>query len=508
MTNKIIIFDTTLRDGEQASGFHLLKEEKLVIAKQLAKLGVDVIEAGFAASSHGDFESINEIARVVGTKDGPVICALARAIESDIDLAGKALEPAYNKRIHTFIATSDIHIEGKFRKSREWVIETAVNAIKKALTYTNDVEFSCEDFGRSDLEYTVEVVCAAIKAGAKTINLPDTVGWLTPSECYEKVRYVIDNVRGRGLDAVFSVHNHNDFGMATATTIEAIRAGVRQVEVTINGIGERAGNTSLEEIVAILKTKKLGECNVKTEFIGETSQLVSKLTGVYPQPNKAIVGKNAFAHEAGIHQDGVIKEKSTYEIMDPVDFGVESVLTFGPRSGRNALKGKYKRLGIIIEGDEFESVAKRFKEIADLKKEIDDCDLIMAVNGDYNEPEYYKFVSYRTIPLKDGFGCIVKLIINDEKKREYSEGGGQIDCAIKAIRKAISGENIILKEFNSRSLGVGSDSYANTKIIVAKNSWEAKGFSTDTDVVRSAILAFINGANRIRYIEDYFNPSR
>ncbi len=505
MTPKIIIFDTTLRDGEQASGFHLLKEEKLVIAKQLAKLGVDVIEAGFAASSPGDFESINEIARVVGTKDGPVICALARAVESDIDSAGKTLEPAYKKRIHTFIATSDIHIEGKFKKSREWVIETAVNAIKKALTYTNDVEFSCEDFGRSDLEYTIEVVCAAIKAGAKTINLPDTVGWLTPSECYEKVRYVIENVRSKGLDAVFSVHNHNDFGMATATTIEAIRAGARQAEVTINGIGERAGNTSLEEIAAILKTKKLGECNIRTEFIGETSKIVSKLTGVYPQPNKAIVGKNAFAHEAGIHQDGVIKEKSTYETMDPADFGVESVLTFGPRSGRNALKEKYKKLGIDFNQDEFENVAKKFKEIADLKKEIDDCDLIMAVNKDYDEPEYYQFVSYSTIPIKDGFIGVVEIIINKEKKREYSEGDGQIDCLIKAVRKAISGEDIILKEFNSKSIGTGSNSYANTRITVEKNSWEAKGISIETDVVRSAILAFINGANRIKYIEDYFN---
>jgi len=299
---RAIIFDTTLRDGEQSSGFHMLPEEKLQIAKQLSKLGVDIIEAGFAISSPGDFESINQIAKEVGTPDGPIICSLARAVEEDVEAAAKAIEPAHKKRIHTFIATSQIHIEGKFKKTKEWVIEQAVKAIKKAKTYVDDVQFSCEDFGRTDKDYTVEVVTEAINAGATTINLPDTVGWLTPSECYEKVKYVIEKIREKGLDAIFSVHNHNDFGMGTATSIEAFKAGARQIECTINGIGERAGNTSMEEIVAILKERNIGKTNINTQLIGESSKLLSKITKIYPQPNKAIVGKNAFAHEAGIHQ--------------------------------------------------------------------------------------------------------------------------------------------------------------------------------------------------------------
>lgn len=503
MDEKIIIFDTTLRDGDQASGFHLLKEEKIELAKQLAKLGVDVIEAGFAASSEGDFQAVNEIARIVGTPNGPIICSLSRAIDNDIELAAKAIEPAAKKRIHTFIATSDIHIKDKFKKDREWVIERAINSVKKAKSYVDDVEFSCEDFGRSDADYTVEVILEAIKAGATTINLPDTVGWLTPIETYEKVRYVIDKVRAKGLYAVFSVHNHNDFGMATATSIEAIRAGARQVEVTVNGIGERAGNTSLEEIAAILKTKKIGETGIKTEFIGETSKMLSRLTGIYPQPNKAVVGKNAFSHEAGIHQDGIIKGRETYETMDPKDFGVESILTFGPRSGRNALREKYKRLGIIIDEEKFEEISKRFKKIADCKKEIDDADLLLAMKGDKDITKHYKLISYNSVHLNGNFGCIVELEINGTRERVYEEGDGQIDSAIKGVRKAIRDEELELIDFNSRSIGRGSDSIGETRVVVLKNRFEVKGYSSDKDVVRSAIEAFIDAANRMRYIGDY-----
>ncbi len=506
--DKIIIFDTTLRDGDQASGFHLLKEEKIELAKQLAKLGVDVIEAGFAASSQGDYEAVNEIAKTVGTPDGPIICSLSRAVDSDIEKAAMAIQPAHKKRIHTFIATSDIHIKDKFKKDREWVIERTINAVKLARSFVEDVEFSCEDFGRTDADYTIEVVSEAIKAGAGTINLPDTVGWLTPSETYEKVKYVIEGVRKRGLDAIFSVHNHNDFGMATATTIEAVRAGARQVEVTVNGIGERAGNTSLEEIVAILKTRKLGECGIKTEFIGETSKMLSRLTGIYPQPNKAIVGKNAFSHEAGIHQDGIIKERETYETMDPKDFGVESILTFGPRSGKNALREKYKQLGIIFSEEEFEKVVYRFKRLADNKKEVDDADLILAAKEETEIPKYHKLVGYNPIHVNGNFGSVVELEINGRRERAYEEGDGQIDSAIKGVRKAIGKQELELTDFNSKSLGKGSDAIGKTRVVVLKNGWEVKGYSADSDVVRSAIEAFVDATNRIRYIEGYFEKKQ
>lgn len=502
MADKIIIFDTTLRDGDQASGFHLLKDEKLEIAKALAKLGVDVIEAGFAASSSGDFEAINEIAKQVGTKDGPIICSLSRAVDSDIDIAAKAIEPACKKRIHTFIATSQIHIDEKFKKTREWVIEKTISAVKRAKSYVDDVEFSCEDFGRTDPDYTVDVVCAAIAAGATTINLPDTVGWLTPDECYKKVKYVIDKVREKGFNAIFSVHNHNDFGMATATTIESIRAGARQVEVTINGIGERAGNTSLEEIAAILKTRKIGETNIKTELIGLTSNLVSRFTGVYPQPNKAIVGKNAFSHEAGIHQDGIIKGRETYETMDPKDFGVESILTFGPRSGRNALRRKYEKLGLNFSDEEFNVIASRFKLLADNKKEIDDADLILSLKDEKTIPEHVKLIFYNPIHKESLFECELDLFIDGKNIKIYEQGNGQIDAAIKCITNAINDCNIILKDFKVQSLGTGSGSIGVSQVVVIKNSWEVKGNSKNSDVVTASINAYIDAINRIKYIEE------
>ncbi|VVB77962.1 2-isopropylmalate synthase [uncultured archaeon] len=502
---RITIFDTTLRDGDQASGFHLFREEKIEIAKQLSKLGVDVIEAGFPASSQGDYDSVSEISKIIGTPEGPVICALSRAIDSDIEKAATAISSAYKKRIHTFIATSDIHIEDKFKKSRDWVIEQAISAVKKAREYVEDVEFSCEDFGRSDSDYTVDVVSAAILSGASTINLPDTVGWLTPSESYEKVKYVIETVRKRGLDAIFSVHNHNDFGMATATTIEAIRAGARQVEATINGIGERAGNTSLEEIVAIIKTRKLGECNVRTEHIGETSRLLSRITDIYPQPNKAIVGKNAFSHEAGIHQDGMIKGRETYETMNPSEFGVESVLTFGPRSGRNALREKYKQLKISINDNEFDEIVERFKGLADRKKEVDDSDLILAIKNEKQIPVYYKLVSYNPVHVNGNFVSIVELESLGKRERIYEEGDGQIDSAIRGVRKLTRKEELQLTDFNSRSIGRGSDAIGETRINVTKNGWEVKGYSQNSDVVRSAIESFVDAVNRMKYIEDYFN---
>ena len=501
--NRIIIFDTTLRDGEQASGFHMFPDEKIQIAKQLAKLGVDVIEAGFAASSSGDFQAIYDIAKEVGTKDGPIICSLARAVEGDIDAAARALEPAVKKRIHTFIATSDIHITEKLKKTREWVLEQTISAVKKARSYVEDVEFSCEDFGRSDLDYVVEVVSGAIRAGAGTINLPDTVGYLTPGEEYQKIKYVIDKIRERNLDAIFSVHNHNDLGLASANSIAAINAGARQIECTINGIGERAGNTALEEIVAILNTRGIGKSNVKNELIGETSRLVSEITGVYPQPNKAVVGENAFSHEAGIHLHGVQNNALTYEIMKPEDYGMKSKRTLGPRSGRNALIKRYGELGIKLNEQEIEDAYNNFINIADKKKLIDDADVISAIKNE-KISDFYSLVSYYPVMEKDAMGMTIKIKVGSEIKTEYAEGNGQVDAAINAIKKIIS-VNYGLVDFKSESEGNGSDAIGFTKIIVSKNGWKVMGRDESTDIVRSAINAYIDGCNRIRYLDEYFS---
>jgi 2-isopropylmalate synthase len=497
---KITIFDTTLRDGEQSSGFHMFTDEKMAIAGQLAKLGVDVIEAGFAASSPGDWQSVNSIAKDVGAKGGPVICSLARAVDRDIEAAASAIEPAYKQRIHTFIATSDIHINGKFKKSKQWVTDTAAKAVQKAKSYADDVEFSTEDFGRSEPAYIVDIVCAAIGAGATTINLPDTVGWMAPIECYEKVRHVIDMVRQKGFDAVFSVHNHNDFGMATATTIAAIMAGASQAEVTVNGIGERAGNASLEEVVAILREKGMGETGINTRMIGETSRMVSRYTGIVPQPNKAIVGRNAFAHEAGIHQDGVIKDAKTYETMDPADYGVESVITFGPRSGRNALKAKFRSMGIELTDELLQKAAETFTSIADNAKEIDDADIIRSVSGK-EIPEYYRFIDYT--PMR-GFSAEVVVQAGEDFYRATGRGNGLIDAAIKAV-KEITKSDYKLIDFKVTSQCPGSDAKGLSRVVASDNGWRVIGKADDTDVVTSAIRAYIGCCNRMRFVEEHFS---
>lgn len=500
--DRVIIFDTTLRDGEQASGFHLYSDEKLAIAKQLARLRVDVIEAGFAASSGGDLKAIYNIAEEVGGKDGPVICSLARANEGDIELAARALSPAYNSRIHTFIATSDIHIGNKYKKNKDWIIEQTVKAVEKARNYTDDVEFSCEDFGRSDKDYIVQVVSEAISAGATTINLPDTTGWLMPDECYEKVGYVINTVRKKGLDAIFSVHNHNDFGMATAVTIAGIKAGARQAEVTINGIGERAGNTALEEVVAVIKTRGIAGCNIDSKLIGDTSRLVSKYSGVSPQPNKAIVGSNAFAHEAGIHQDGMEKDARTYEIMDPCDYGVESIITFGPRSGRRALKAKHEELGIKLSDNDFQIAAQRFTDIADKLKYSDDADVVRAIRNE-EIPKHYELVSY-TPAVSKGYSMDLRLKIGNGVETVCSAGNGQIDAGINAIMKAVN-LDCEFKYFEANSKGSGSDAIGYTKLELTKNGWSVIGKSENTDMVTSTLQAFVDGCNRIKYMQEYFN---
>ena len=375
MSNRVQIFDTTLRDGEQVPGSQLTTEEKIVVAKQLEKLGVDVIEAGFPVSSPGDFRSVVEISKAVRE---PIICALSRAVVGDIDAAAEALQYAKRGRIHTGIGSSDIHIQHKFNTTREKIIERAISATKYARSKVDDVEFYCEDAGRADLVFLAQLVEAVIGAGATVVNIPDTTGYCLPDEYGGKIKYIFENVKNVHK-AIISIHCHNDLGLATANSIAGISQGARQVEVTINGIGERAGNTSLEEVVMALKVhKELGlETGVNTQFIYPTSQLVSKMMRMPVQANKAIVGRNAFAHSSGIHQDGFLKHTLNYEIMNPQDVGVDkSDIVLTARSGRHALKHRLELLGFTFDKLALDELYTRFLEVADLKKEVNDADLV------------------------------------------------------------------------------------------------------------------------------------
>ena len=375
MSNRVQIFDTTLRDGEQVPGSQLTTEEKIVVATQLEKLGVDIIEAGFPVSSPGDFRSVVEISKAVRE---PIICALSRAVQGDIDAAAEALKFAKRGRIHTGIGSSDIHIQHKFNTTREKIIERAISATKYAKTKVEDVEFYCEDAGRADLVFLAQLVEAVIGAGATVVNIPDTTGYCLPEEYGGKIKYIFENVSNIHK-AVISIHCHNDLGLATANSIAGISQGARQVEVTINGIGERAGNTSLEEVVMALNVhKELGlETGVNTQFIYPTSQLVSKMMRMPVQANKAIVGRNAFAHSSGIHQDGFLKNTLNYEIMNPQDVGVDkSDILLTARSGRHALKHRLELLGFSFDKPALDELYTRFLEVADLKKEVNDADLV------------------------------------------------------------------------------------------------------------------------------------
>ena len=398
--DRIIIFDTTLRDGEQSPGATLNVEEKLEIARSLARLGVDVIEAGFAFASPGDFEAVHKVAQTVGTEDGPIICSLARAIKADIKSAAEALKPAANARIHTFISTSDIHLKYQLKKSRAEVLAIAEEMVAYAKTFMEDVEFSPMDAVRTDSEYLYQVLEAAIAAGATTVNIPDTVGYTTPSEFGALIKGITENVPN--IDqAIISVHGHNDLGLAVANFLEAVKNGARQLECTINGIGERAGNAALEELVMALHVRRqyfnpfLGRpvestdplTNIETQHIYKTSRLVSNLTGVMVQPNKAIVGSNAFAHESGIHQDGVLKNKLTYEIMDAQSIGLtDNQIILGKHSGRNAFRTRLSELGFELSEADLNKAFVRFKDVADKKKTISDWDIEAIVNDEIRQP--------------------------------------------------------------------------------------------------------------------------
>ncbi|MEJ5331114.1 MAG: 2-isopropylmalate synthase [Desulfobaccales bacterium] len=505
MPEKVIIFDTTLRDGEQTPGASLNVEEKLQIARQLELLNVDVIEAGFPFSSKGDFEAVKTVAREIR---GCQVAALARANFQDIDAAWEAVKEATAPRIHTFISTSDIHLKYQLRKSREEVLEQAVAAVKHAARYCSNVEFSAMDAGRSDLDYVARVFTAVIDAGATTVNFPDTVGYTIPHEFGAKIKYLMEHVPNIHK-AVVSVHCHNDLGLAVANTLAAIANGARQAECTINGIGERAGNASLEEIVMALTTRKdlFGlETGIVTQYLYPTSRLVSKLTGVMVQPNKAIVGANAFAHESGIHQDGVLKEASTYEIMTPQAVGIKkSSLPLGKLSGRNAFRAKLQDMGFYLNDDELNRVFARFKDLADRKKTVFDEDLVSLVETEViykSVPEYLKLEELVVLTgtmVKPN--ATVKMRVGGELKTVSEFGDGPIDATYKAITKLSPIKPRLLK-FSVSSITGGTEALGEVSVRLEDDGYTVTGQGVDPDVVTASARAFINGLNRLKFSKE------
>ncbi len=500
MSRKIIIFDTTLRDGEQSPGASMHIHEKVAIARQLEKLGVDVIEAGFAAASPGDLEAIKEVAKEV---EKPIVASLARAVKKDIDAAAEALKDAKRKRIHTFIATSPIHVEKKLGMTYERVIEAAVDAVKYARNFSDDVEFSAEDATRSDWDYLCEIFEKTIDAGATTINVPDTVGYTTPQEYYELIKYLMNKIPN--IDkAVLSVHCHNDLGMATANSLSAVLAGATQVECTINGIGERAGNAAMEEIVMALKVRadfyKGCYTDINTKEIYKTSRMVSKLTGLKVQRNKAIVGKNAFAHEAGIHQDGLIKEKSTYEIMKPEDVGIEtSKLVLGKHSGRHGLEVRLKELGYELTREEINEIFEEFKKLADKKKEVYDEDLRAIVEDKYKLiPKVYELVSLQVVSGNSTSPtATIKLVKDGEEFEDAALGDGPVDAVFKALERItyVKGK---LKSYDIQALTEGKDAIGEVivKVYFPEIDDTLIGRGTSTDVIEASAKAYLDAINK------------
>ncbi len=500
-SDKVYIFDTTLRDGEQSPGATLNIQEKLEIAKQLAKLGVDIIEAGFPFSSPGDFEAVRLISKEV---PGPVICGLARAKKEDIDKAAQALEPAKKRRIHTFIATSDIHMEHKLKMSRDKVLKIAVECVSYAKQFTDDIEFSPEDAGRSDPKFLYEILQAVIEAGATTLNIPDTVGYTVPLEFGGIIKGIKENVPN--IDkAIISVHCHNDLGLAVANSLSAVTNGARQIECTINGIGERAGNCSLEEIVMILKTRPtLGlYTNIDSTQIYRASRLVSTLTNMLVQPNKAIVGANAFSHEAGIHQDGFLKYKRTYEIMNPEDVGLlSSKLPLGPRSGRHALKEKLIELGYHLSEEQLDKAFIRFKEIADKKKRVEDRDLESIVRDEQRIQETVSHYELENLQIACGTGlptasvCLRRTSDNTFLK-DSALGTGPVDAIYKAINKIVNVQNELI-EFSVQSVTEGIDALGEVTIrIKEKDGAVYSGHAANTDITLACAKAYLNALNKL-----------
>ena len=528
----VLIFDTTLRDGEQSPGATLNTQEKLDIAQQLARLGVDIMEAGFPAASPGDLEAVKMIANSVGRRarvdrNGkvaapPIIAGLARANKNDIDKAWEAVQGAVRPRIHTFLATSDIHMEHKLRMSRDDVLETVGDMVQYASSLCADVEFSPEDAGRSDPDFLVKVLEVAIQAGATTLNIPDTVGYTTPEEYGALIKHLRENTPG-GKDVIFSLHCHNDLGLATANTLAGVKAGARQMEVTINGIGERAGNTSLEETVMALYTRKPVfdlETNIVTTEIHRASDMVSRYTGIVIQPNKAIVGANAFAHEAGIHQDGMLKHKRTYEIMDAAAIGLnQSTLVLGKHSGRNALRAKLEGMGYHLNGEELKEIFKRFKDLADKKKTVTDADIEALVGDEIYQPvETWELVKLQVQCGNNVIPTAVVTLRNNQTGAEITEAGfgtGPVDAVYKGINRIIQVENT-LTEFLVQAVTEGID--ANGDVTIRIEVPDSRGYSqtaqgrlrrrlfsgrgVDTDIITASAKAYMQALNKMLSTQD------
>ncbi|MFZ5485320.1 MAG: 2-isopropylmalate synthase [Pseudomonadota bacterium] len=508
-TDRLIIFDTTLRDGEQSPGAAMTKEEKIRIARQLERLGVDVIEAGFAAASPGDAEAIKAIAQIV---QNSTVCSLARATEKDIRAAGEAIRPAKKGRIHTFIATSPIHMEKKLRMTPDEVVERAVAAVRMAREYTDDVEFSAEDAVRSDIDFLVRVFTAVIEAGAKTLNVPDTVGYSIPVLWGERFKELIARVP-KSDTVVWSTHCHNDLGMASANSLAAVMNGARQVECTINGLGERAGNASLEEIVMAVKTRRdVFNCDsrIDTSQIVPTSKLVSTITGYPVQPNKAIVGANAFAHESGIHQDGVLKHRETYEIMRAEDVGwTTNKLSLGKLSGRNAFRTRLQELGIVMDSEEALNAAfARFKELADKKREIFDEDIQALVSDEagVDTCDRFKLVSMK-VCSETGEMPHAFVVLSDGGQELHADetGGGPVDASFRAIEKMVgSGSTLLLYSVNN--ITTGTDAQGEVTVRLARNGRIVNGQGADTDIVIASVKSYLNALNKLYSAEERAHP--
>ncbi len=525
MSRIIKIFDTTLRDGEQSPGCSMNIDEKLMVARQLARMKVDIIEAGFPIASEGDFEAVKRIAQEVS---GPVICALARTTDKDIDRAAEAIKPAERGRIHTFLATSDIHLKFKLRKDRNQVLDMAVAAVKRARKYTGDVEFSAEDATRSDIDYLCKVVEAAISAGATTINIPDTVGYAIPQEYAERIKNLFDRVPN--IDkAVISVHCHNDLGLAVSNSLAAVLSGAGQIECTINGIGERAGNAAMEEIVMALRTREPyfeARTNIVTEEIMAASRLVRNVTGMTVQANKAIVGANAFAHESGIHQDGFLKEKSTYEIMTPESVGLaQSSLVLGKHSGRHALRERYRQLGYaffedyamihpgekeprerdltkhIVTEEQFERIFERFKKLADQKKDIFDDDLEALIAEEFRVSDVYELKKLYVVGGTDAKPqADVELKINGRSRKKTGTGDGPVDATLKTIAKITRTESLMLA-YEVKAITGGTDAQGEVVVRLREDNFTVMGQGSDTDIIVASAKAYINALNKLVYLK-------
>ena len=502
MAERVFIFDTTLRDGEQSPGNTMNTPEKLRVARQLEILGVDIIEAGFPIASEGDFEAVKLIAETVKNCE---IAGLARANNEDIDRAWEAIKNAAMPRIHTFISTSDIHLKHQFKKTRDEILKIAVDAVKRAKKHTPNVEFSAMDATRSDWDYLCRILAEVIEAGAVTVNVPDTVGYTVPAEFGELIRYIVTNVPNIAK-AVISVHCHNDLGLATANSIAAIQNGARQVECTVNGIGERAGNASLEEIAMILRTRKnvfAVDTRIVSEKIYPTSKLITSITGASVQANKAIVGANAFAHESGIHQDGLLKSKLTYEIMRPESVGItKSSLVLGKHSGRHAFRERIEEMGYTFSDSEINLAFKRFKTLSDMKKYVYDEDIEMIIMDEiYKVPERFK-IAYLNVTCGNNVvpTAMVKLEIDGNVLQDVGFGDGPVDATYKVIKKLVKTNSKLLK-FSVNSITRDMDAQGEVFVKIEEKGSTVIGKGTDTDIIVASAKAYVNALNKLEYVK-------